>query len=556
MVTAADYIVHSLERLGVRHAFGVGGANIEDLFDAVRRAPALRPVLAKHEFSAATMADGAARVGTPLGVVMATSGGGALNLVPALAEAHASCVPVLALVGQPPTSLEGHGAFQDGSGRAGSIDGQRLFDSVSLHCRRVSVADDIPHALHEALAASLGERPGPSVLLLPKDVQRAALDTGAPAYGLLPSKGRRPPAEEEVEAAAAVLAQAGSVLVIAGDGVARHHARNELAALVERLDARVALAPDARDVYDNRDPRFVGLAGVMGDESLASLLSRVDACVVVGTRLPHLAHAGLEAGLARRPLVSVHFEPSFEQGSPRIDVLGHVKLGLRDLVARLPSRAPRALQAIRPVPSEDSAPPFLAGPRDAAALPFRDALRAIDAALPDDANVVVDAGNTGASAVHWLRAPARGRFVLALGMGGMGYGFGAGIGAAVANGRPTFVLAGDGAFFMHGLEVHTARQYGLPVTFILFDNAAHGMCVVRDNLYFGGDDPHNLFRPSDLAAGLGAMLPGVTVLPGRTADEIARSLRNRPAGPSVMSIPVDAREIPPFLPFLKAARRI
>ena len=118
-----DVLAAELRRLGVTHLFGVGGANIEDLYDAVRRTPGgARPVVAKHEFSAATMADGYARTTGRLGVVAATSGGGAMNLVPGLAEAYASRIPVLALVGQPPLAGEGRGVFQDSSGKAGALD--------------------------------------------------------------------------------------------------------------------------------------------------------------------------------------------------------------------------------------------------------------------------------------------------------------------------------------------------------------------------------------------------------------------------------------------------
>ncbi len=222
VVTACEYITRSLERMGIHHVFGVGGANIEDLYDAIHNAGNLRGILAKHEFSAATMADGYARVGAPFGVVMATSGGGALNLVPALGEAYASCVPVLALVGQSPASLEGRGAFQDGSGRAGSIDAEALFATISVYCRRITHADALPRALHDALAAMLGERPGPSVLLLPKDVQRAPVDPRAPAFDLLPVAARRAAMADRVQAAAELLLYAQTVLVIAGDGVARH----------------------------------------------------------------------------------------------------------------------------------------------------------------------------------------------------------------------------------------------------------------------------------------------------------------------------------------------
>ena len=119
-----DYVVDYLTAVGVGHVFGVDGANIEDLYDAAFFCPDLTAVLAKHEFSAATMADGYSRATAGLGVVAATSGGGALNLVAGLGESYASRVPVLALVGQSPTTLDGRGAFQDTSGRNGSLNAE------------------------------------------------------------------------------------------------------------------------------------------------------------------------------------------------------------------------------------------------------------------------------------------------------------------------------------------------------------------------------------------------------------------------------------------------
>src|SRR5712672_3852292 len=108
-----DHIVERLASVGVDHIFGVDGANIEDLYDAAHFRSDITAILAKHEFSAATMADGYSRSGAGLGVVAATSGGGALNLVPALGESFTSRIPVLALVGQPATTMDGLGSFQD-----------------------------------------------------------------------------------------------------------------------------------------------------------------------------------------------------------------------------------------------------------------------------------------------------------------------------------------------------------------------------------------------------------------------------------------------------------
>ena len=149
--------------------------------------------------------------------------------------------------------------------------------------------------------------------------------------------------------------------------------------------------------------------------------------------------------------------------------------------------------------------------------------------LPDGTDVVVDAGNTGAAAIHHLPVRRGGRFVVALGMGGMGYSFGAGIGMAFGRanrGRPrgrTVVIAGDGAFFMHGMEVHTAVQYRLPVTFVLFNNNAHAMCVTREQLFYDDLYSYNRFAPSQLGAGLARMFPGLSSIDVGDLDELRRS---------------------------------
>src|ERR1700684_2383012 len=124
-----EHIVEPVARIQDDHIFGVDGANIEDLYDAAHFRSGITAVLAKHEFSAATMADGYSRSGAGLGVVAATSGGGALNLVAGLGESLASRVPVLALVGQPATAMDGRGSFQDTSGRNGSLDRSGLFSA-------------------------------------------------------------------------------------------------------------------------------------------------------------------------------------------------------------------------------------------------------------------------------------------------------------------------------------------------------------------------------------------------------------------------------------------
>jgi thiamine pyrophosphate-dependent acetolactate synthase large subunit-like protein len=183
-MTVAEFIAERLVRLGIRHVFGVGGANIEDLFAAIqRRRPTIRAVLAKHEHSAGAAADGYSRATGGLGVVMTTSGGGAMNLVHALAEARASRTPVLAVVGEPPTEHQGKGAFQDTSGKNGAVDAAQVFRAVATFVGRVEAPDDLPALWDQAVAAALGSRPGPAVLLIAKDWQRAELGPTAERAG-------------------------------------------------------------------------------------------------------------------------------------------------------------------------------------------------------------------------------------------------------------------------------------------------------------------------------------------------------------------------------------
>ena len=552
-----DHIVGHLATLGVDHVFGVDGANIEDLYDAAHFRSEIAAVLAKHEFSAATMADGYSRSGAGLGVVAATSGGGALNLVAGLGESLASRVPMLALVGQPATTMDGQGSFQDTSGRNGSLNAEALFSAVSVFCERVLRPADIVSALPRAISAA--RTGGPAVLLLPKDIQQARLDAeyrnrnGHGAPGLRPPPapiGNPLPIVQELRRTR------GQVTIIAGEQVARDDARAELEQLRALLRARVATVPDAKDVAGTPgygSSSALGVTGVMGHPSVAEAVAASAVCVIVGTRLAVTARSGLDDALAAVRTVSMgSARPYLPCTHVHTDDL---RGSLRMLTQALRGhRRPTGLRVPDVVRRTEMTPPPFAGP----GVRYRDAMAVLDSALPDGADIVVDAGNTGAAAIHYLPVRRYGRFVVALGMGGMGYSFGAGIGMAFGRAnsdRPsgrTVVIAGDGAFFMHGLEVHTAVQYRLPVTFVLFNNNAHAMCVTREQLFYEDLYSYNRFRPSRLGSGLAAMFPGLTSVDVTDLDGLAAAMRAavHADGPAVVSVECAADEIPPFAPFL------
>jgi acetolactate synthase I/II/III large subunit len=550
-----DHIAERLASIGVDHIFGVDGANIEDLYDAAHFRSDITAVLAKHEFSAATMADGYSRGGAGLGVVAATSGGGALNLVAGLGESLTSRVPVLALVGQTPTTMDGRGSFQDTSGNNGSLNAEAVFSAVSVSCERVLRPADIAPALTRAIAAA--RTGGPAVLLLPKDIQQGYVDAHAHWEAINGNNTQDLHPIGNPQPIVGVLRNAtGPVTIIVGEQVARDNARTELEQLRAVLRARVATVPDAKDVAGT--PGFgsssaLGVTGVMGHPGVADAVAASAVCLVVGTRLSVTARTGLDDVLATVRTVSIGSAPPYVPCTHvhTDDLRGSLRMLTQALSG--PGR-PMGVRVPDVVRRTELTPP----PCSSEGVRYRDAMAVLDGALPDGADIVVDAGNTGAAAIHYLAARRGGRFAVALGMGGMGYSFGAGIGMAfgrVNSGRPggrTVVIAGDGAFFMHGMEVHTAVQYRLPVTFVLFNNNAHAMCVTREQLFYDDLYSYNRFGPSRLGAGLAAMFPGLTSVDVTDLDGFAAAMRAAldVDGPAVVSVECAADEIPPFAPFL------
>jgi len=444
--------------------------------------------------------------------------------------------------GAPHTGQEGQGAFQDSSGKAGSFNAWEVFAPVSRFCAKVEDPSSIMDLLPRAIAAAQADPKGPAVLLLPKDVQQGLVAVREPA--LVPTAPVVRADTVARDRAVAALQAATGVLIIAGEGVAAAHARDELAELAQRLGAWVAVAPDAKDVFDNRDPRFVGVAGVMGHANVEDCLRRADVCLLVGTRLPAMARGGLDDALATTLVIGI---------GPELPFVSSIALGgdlgdtLRSVIDRLEARPRPCLGHAGPRPL--TVPTASPGGRS-----YAEAVAAVEAALPEYAHVFVDAGNAGATAIHLLPAPRRGRFVVAVGMGGMGYTFGAGLGAAMATGQRTYVLAGDGAFFMHGMEVHTALEYNAPVTFVIFNNNAHAMCATREQLFYGDAYSYNQFRPADIAAGVAATFPTLAVTHAANSGQLQQALlrSNTTDSPAFVAMDFHPDEIPPFLPFLAA----
>jgi acetolactate synthase-1/2/3 large subunit len=568
----ADALATALRDWGVDYVFGVSGANIEHLHDAIHRLGdgRLRAVLARSEAGAAFMADARARVHRTLGVCCATSGGGMMNLAVGVAESFAESVPVLALVGQVPTSHEGRGGFQDSSGVGRTVDAVGLWRSIAKFVARVTAPADFWSLLHQAALVALSGRPGPAVLLLPRDLQAAEVPPMPAWFPRELAAMRRPSPIRDQTAVRALLErlrQARRPVLVMGSGVARCSNPGAVARFARDSGVPVVTTIGDPGAFGNDEPRYLGTIGVAGHPSAHRYLNEeADLIVAVGTGLDVMTRAPIAPALARVPVgvVNVDVGPILRVIDPAFVIEADAGAVFEDWLAAVRQRPYTA-------PLTDSVPatrfrPRLAAPIDpvAGALAPRlrqsEAIEQLQRYLPAAGHVIFDAGNCAATALHFLAIPAGVTSTIALGMGGMGYALAAGTGAQLgsAPGTRTMVLCGDGAFLMLGLEIHCAIELGLPVLFVVFNNQKHGMCVTRQQLYFGGRIAASTYAGVDVAAvarGLGgadALWTGRASTGGELAACLAAYHAEPVSRPGVLELVLPAEEVPPFTPFLPA----
>jgi acetolactate synthase-1/2/3 large subunit len=584
-LTVADALVAALHELGVRSVFGVSGANIEHLHDAIHRHRGVRSVLARREDGAAYMADCHARVHRTLGVCCATSGGGMMNLIAGVAESYAESVPVLAIVGQPTTALQGRGAFQDASGVGRAIDGASMWRAVAKYVGLIGSGDDLWPVLTEAVYCALADRKGPSVVLVARDVYDQPV-LPKPVGWLADLHHRlapRPPTVDALDALMSVLAGARRPVALMGQGVRRSSDPAAVVELLRDLQMPVATTMSARADFPNDDPLYLGTVGAAGHPSAHRYLERqADVILAVGTSLDLMTRGPVAGALAAKTLAVINIDPS--------DVM---RLGL-DVAAVVDADAGLACRLLRgrldcadggrPMWGPADVPRERFRPRLAAPLPPEpgasrasgvpsgrlrqsEALALLEPHFPAGGHLVLDAGNCAAAALHLTDVPAGTSSTIAFGMGAMGYAIPGAVGAAIGppgvgtSGRgtpqPTVVCAGDGAFLMLGFEIHVAVDLQLPILFVIFNNNMHGMCATRQQLFFDSRIEAVRYVPLDVAQVARGLGPPerLWVAAAATAAELAAALddyRGHGAGPGVLELRLGAEEVPPFTPLLPA----
>lgn len=477
--TGAKLLLDCLKQEGVETLFGYPGGAVLPIYDALATTSGLKHILVRHEQAAVHAADGWARACGRPGVVLATSGPGATNLLTGLATALADSVPLVAITGQVPLPLMGTDAFQETDILGASLP----FTKFSCLVR---TPEELPLRVREAFQRATSGRPGPVLLDVPKDVS-AAMTQARP---LPPTEGREaePEVLPDVGAAVAMLSGAERPVLYVGGGSVRSGCTD----LVRRLsaDARIPVTTTlmALGTMHPDAPMFLGMPGMHGTRRANHALGTCDVLLAVGARFDDRVTGNARRFSPNSKRIVIDTDAGEFGKVCRADVRlhGDAAAVLRSLASGLAERKQSTRASWHTELLGHSASPPIAGVFPKASMRPEDIFGAINDVLPYDALVATDVGQHQMWAAQLLRHRRPGAFITSGGMGTMGYGLPAAIGAKLACPNVSvLVVVGDGGFQMTAHELSTLARYDIGVVVLIIDNQCLGMVRQWQQLFHG-----------------------------------------------------------------------
>lgn len=480
---ASDFVAEFLMVNGVKIVTEMCGGMTTHLLDSLAKCPEIHVVSMHHEQGAAFAAEGVARMTGQPGVAMATSGPGATNLLTGVGSCYFDSVPTVFITGQVNTN-ELRGA--SGVRQAGfqETDIVALAAPITKGAWQVASAEDIPAALERAFCLALEGRPGPVLLDIPMNVQRAELDA-------TPAKVRLPPrlAPGHIDDALSAVLTALRPVIIAGGGIRTARAADAFGEFAQRAHVPVVATLMGADAIAFDHPEHVGLIGSYGNRWANLAMAEADCLLVLGARLDvRQTGADVEAFRAGKTLVRVDID--VDQLSWRVgaDVSITADLGefLASALEYLNSHPQsersqwhaRIVELIREwPPSEELA--HIEGINPA------DLLRAVGDIARDAVAFITDVGQNQMWSAQSLRLRSGQRLLTSGGMGAMGFALPTAIGAALAApGTPIVMIAGDGGMQVNIQELETVARLGLPLKMLVLNNRCLGMVRQFQDDYF------------------------------------------------------------------------
>jgi acetolactate synthase-1/2/3 large subunit len=476
-------ILEALEREGVELIFGYpGGANLP-IYQHLHEHPKLNHILVRHEQGAAHMADGYARACGKPGVVFATSGPGALNLVTGLCTAYMDSVPMIAITGQVNSTQVGRDAFQE-SDVIGAT------SSVTKHSYLVTSIDQLPRVIHEAFHIATTGRPGPVLIDICKDVQMANADRVTPKRLEIP--GYQPNGHVNLDSAreaAQALAGAERPVILAGHGVLLSRAEHELFKFAEKAAAPVGTTLLGIGAFPVNHPLSLHMTGFMGTGWNLKAVQNADVLMMVGMRVDDRVTARL-ADFAPKVKTFIHVDiDGSEMGKnvrPHIELVADARNALEAMTPQVGELQAGRGQWLAQIDAWREEHPLKYTHSNGHLQP-QDVLIDMYKRCRNEAIVVADVGQNQIWAALWWNYDRPGLFLNSGGSGTMGFALPASIGAKF--GRPdktVWCVAGEGGFVMTAQELSVAVEHQLDVKIVLLNNFSLGMVRQFQDDFYGG----------------------------------------------------------------------
>lgn len=500
ILNGSEILANVLIEQGVDTVFGYPGGAVLNIYDALYKySDKIHHYMTAHEQGAAHAADGYARATGKTGVVIATSGPGATNLVTGIATAYMDSVPMVAITGNVSTNLIGCDSFQEVF-----ITGITM--PITKHNFVVRKVDELADILREAFKIAASGRPGPVLVDIPKDVT-AAKTTYVPAV-----KDDAPLRTDKIignlDEIADLINRSERPFIYFGGGVRISEAANELRELILKADIPAAYTLMAAGVLGYGERNNLGLMGMHGNYSANCAANRSDVMIAIGTRFSDRVASNTTKFGHNSKIVHIDIDSAEINKNIMADytLIGDVKSVLKKLLPKVKKANHTAwLEKIELWKKDD----YIPDDSDTALKPHY----IIETACREagsDAIFVTDVGQHQMWAAQYLHHVKPRNFLTSGGLGTMGYGYGAAIGAQIANPDvPVVHFTSDGSLHMNMNELCTAVSYNVPVITVILNNSVLGMVRQWQTTFyerrFSSSEPERITNYKKVAEAFGAI---------------------------------------------------
>ncbi len=497
ILNGSEILVKVLMEQGVDTVFGYPGGAVLNIYDALYKyKDKVTHYMTAHEQGAAHAADGYARATGKTGVVIATSGPGATNLVTGIATAYMDSVPMVAITGNVPTALIGADSFQEVY-----IAGITL--PITKHNFTVRNVEDLADTVRRAFEIAGSGRPGPVLIDIPKDITAAKTEY-EPKPAVVPK--RSDGIVGDIREVAELINRSERPFIYFGGGVRISEAGDELRQLIETADIPASYTLMAAGVLGYKERNNLGLIGMHGCYSANAAANRADVMLAIGTRFSDRVALNPDKFGHNARIVHIDIDPSEINKNIIADysIVGDVKEVLTELLKYVkPKKRDEWIAQVEQFKKNDYVPKD----SDEVLKPHYIIGKACEIA-GKDAVYVTDVGQHQMWAAQFLHHTHPRNFLTSGGLGTMGYGYGAAIGAQIARPEvPVVHFTGDGSFHMNMNELCTAVSYNVPVITVIFNNSVLGMVRQWQGAFYGrrfsSSEPERVTNYKAVAEGFG-----------------------------------------------------